>query len=82
MTAAAARRAREIRSQLEKHGIQEGEGVVVRWFPELDRAVVGAMGQNGRRGFRAGARLEKSGSRLLARSSSLWAMLLQLVTRK
>ena len=29
----------EIRSQLESNGIRDGEGVVVRWFPELDRAV-------------------------------------------
>ena len=29
----------EIRAQLENNGIREGEGVVVRWFPELDRAV-------------------------------------------
>ena len=29
----------EIRAQLESHGIREGETVVVRWFPELDRAV-------------------------------------------
>ena len=29
----------EIRVQLENNGIREGESVVVRWFPELDRAV-------------------------------------------
>jgi SulP family sulfate permease len=29
----------EIRRQLESNGIRDGEGVVVRWFPELDRAV-------------------------------------------
>jgi SulP family sulfate permease len=28
-----------IRSQLENNGIRESEGCVVRWFPELDRAV-------------------------------------------
>jgi SulP family sulfate permease len=29
----------EIRLQLERNGIRDGEGFVVRWFPELDRAV-------------------------------------------
>ncbi len=29
----------DIRSQLESNGIRDGEDVVVRWFPELDRAV-------------------------------------------
>ena len=28
-----------IRRQLESNGIRDGEGLVVRWFPELDRAV-------------------------------------------
>ena len=29
----------DIRSQLERNGIREGDEVVIRWFPELDRAV-------------------------------------------